>query len=398
VYLIGGARSTGTPLATLALSVLFGSACEGASGERVADIDDGVPVVVSDARVVDTPIGWSVDSVPDLEIGGAGSAEVLDRVAGVHSLPSGGVFVLEGRSGLLRWFDGDGALVRREDRRGDGPDEFLRPELVPQSRIDSLLVMDRRRRRLVRIALDGSGSREFGSGVPTGAATAATATSVAFLSGSADHCRPNEHCVTSTALRLYRPGSAALDTIVTFGGTFIDYQGPEGAFGLPGPLDAKQLVAPTASGYVVEGPAPFELLRFDAEGRLEARLRVDAGGWGASSEQLIEELVRDSPMPGLVRAMNQRLRLPDEPPAFRELLVDAVGWTWARLYRTTPWNASLWLVFDPQGQARGTIRLPTGLQVHEVGEDFVLGVWRDSLDVETVRRFPLSRARPPLSP
>ncbi len=49
----------------------------------------------------------------------------------------------------------------------------------------------------------------------------------------------------------------------------------------------------------------------------------------------------------------------------------------------------LWSVFDSAGVSLGTIAIPTNLEVFEIGEDYLLGVWTDDLDIEYVRMYDL---------
>ena len=49
-------------------------------------------------------------------------------------------------------------------------------------------------------------------------------------------------------------------------------------------------------------------------------------------------------------------------------------------------------VFRPDGVYLGTVQLPHDLEVMEIGEDYVLGIARDDLDIQYVRVYGLSRA------
>jgi hypothetical protein len=49
-------------------------------------------------------------------------------------------------------------------------------------------------------------------------------------------------------------------------------------------------------------------------------------------------------------------------------------------------------VIDPGGRYRGTIELPPDLAIHEVGEDYVLGVRRDQFQVERIELYTLARS------
>ena len=83
--------------------------------------------------------------------------------------------------------------------------------------------------------------------------------------------------------------------------------------------------------------------------------------------------------------------IPVTLPAFQSLQIDEVGWLWAEVYEWDPVQPREWMVFDPEGRAHGTIRTPAGLEVHRIGDDFILGVWLDELRVEHVRRYTLRR-------
>ena len=85
--------------------------------------------------------------------------------------------------------------------------------------------------------------------------------------------------------------------------------------------------------------------------------------------------------------------LPKIIPVFSRLLVDDVGWLWAELYRFDVRQPLRWLVFGPNGEGLGSVDMPPGLQVWQIGPDFVLGVWEDENEVEYVRRHVLTGRR-----
>jgi hypothetical protein len=51
----------------------------------------------------------------------------------------------------------------------------------------------------------------------------------------------------------------------------------------------------------------------------------------------------------------------------------------------------VWDVFDPNGRWITTVTFPKDVQSHDIGEDYILGVWEDELDVEYVRMYALDR-------
>ena len=48
-----------------------------------------------------------------------------------------------------------------------------------------------------------------------------------------------------------------------------------------------------------------------------------------------------------------------------------------------------WSVFESSGAWLGDVVVPSRLQVLEVGVDYVLGIWHDELDEESVRVYSL---------
>ena len=52
---------------------------------------------------------------------------------------------------------------------------------------------------------------------------------------------------------------------------------------------------------------------------------------------------------------------------------------------------SLWSVFSAGGELLGTVDMPPGVDILDIGADYVLGLQRDALDVEYVQQFQLRR-------
>lgn len=87
------------------------------------------------------------------------------------------------------------------------------------------------------------------------------------------------------------------------------------------------------------------------------------------------------------------LPIPETLPAFASLMADALDHLWVREF-ATPTEASsapLWAVFDPDGRVLGYIETPRGLEIHEIGADYILARTTDDLGVEYVQLWPLSR-------
>ena len=74
----------------------------------------------------------------------------------------------------------------------------------------------------------------------------------------------------------------------------------------------------------------------------------------------------------------------DTLPFFSGLPFDRSGLLWVRLY-SFPWEETTTLVaFDREGRAIRTVRLPTDVELLDIGSDHALALRRDSLGVESV--------------
>jgi hypothetical protein len=92
------------------------------------------------------------------------------------------------------------------------------------------------------------------------------------------------------------------------------------------------------------------------------------------TRKLLERVLADAPVP-------------KHMPAFEELAADAEDHLWVKLYDRSDDSLSAWFVFRPDGQVVSQVRVPRGLQLLEIGSDYVLGLLRDDDGVERVQVF-----------
>ena len=89
-------------------------------------------------------------------------------------------------------------------------------------------------------------------------------------------------------------------------------------------------------------------------------------------------------------------------PAHHGFLVDRSGYLWVLRYNPRRFDngripppifdeTSSWDIFDPQGIWLGLVHTPPRFVLYEVGEDYLLGMWRDELEVEYVQMYGLVR-------
>jgi hypothetical protein len=90
-------------------------------------------------------------------------------------------------------------------------------------------------------------------------------------------------------------------------------------------------------------------------------------------------------------------------PAYQTLRVDSDGNLWVEHQRFNMlpvvrsvlfWSGGMpddpavenrWSVFDPEGKLLGDVITPTGLEISQIGRDWMLGMWTDTLGVQHVR-------------
>ena len=86
-------------------------------------------------------------------------------------------------------------------------------------------------------------------------------------------------------------------------------------------------------------------------------------------------------------------QLEEHFPAFAEIKSDAAGYLWVREYEPPKeaGPAPVWTVFGPEGRVLGFVETPAGLEIYEIGEDYLLGHAEGELDVEMIQVWPLVR-------
>jgi hypothetical protein len=77
----------------------------------------------------------------------------------------------------------------------------------------------------------------------------------------------------------------------------------------------------------------------------------------------------------------------DQFPAYERLIADQTGRLWVQDYVKDHEDDGLrrWVVFSPDGeQALARATLPASLELKEIGDDWVLGVEKDDLGIESI--------------
>ncbi|MCK5651881.1 MAG: hypothetical protein KAJ42_10905, partial [Gemmatimonadetes bacterium] len=68
-----------------------------------------------------------------------------------------------------------------------------------------------------------------------------------------------------------------------------------------------------------------------------------------------------------------------------------LGYLWIEEYNALGNETPTYTILDPDGAVVGSLTLPTELTVLEIGADYLLGLYRDELEVEYVQLYRLTR-------
>jgi hypothetical protein len=396
--------------ALLSLTILA-VACGEAGAERAETVavrdSAGVRIIESSDAVWAAEEGWRVSSEPLLEIGlTEGPAEyLLDQVSGARRLANGRIVVANAGSGELRFYAPDGAHLFSAGGEGDGPGEFRRIAWLDDYRGDSLMVYDGAARRASVISGDGAYGRSLTfpsvgeGGTPTAAAAFADGTIVGRLTVVV---QPEQ---VATGMR---KSDAMYGRFTAEDGTLIDSLASVPARERHLLMEPQMimitdpLLAPDAY-LAVSGDSAFlgfsqspEVGVYGADGVLRRLIRWREEPVPVSPEEL-ERLKQArlgvSDDEGYQQRMGRVLGMmpaPEVRPAYDGLIADDVGNLWVQ-EAIVPGEPNLWTVFDPEGRMLGPVQFPDEFRPLHIGEDFVLGVVRDELDVERARMYGLEK-------
>lgn len=359
----------------------------------------GIAIAVTPGSEARTALGWAMDTVPDLQIGIAGTSSghgtaqpwyEFNRIGGVRQLSDGRVVVVDGGSREVRFFDSRGQFLHRFGGKGRGPGEFGgSPVLVNAFQRDSLLIFDPRPVRFHFLSPDADGYRLVRPATWSGATPPVGFISPNVLVGLMHLHRPTTTGVYEVPLvyawiHIATGKRTLVDSFTVRPQYTVEFVNSIAYGGLI-PFSSRPSAAVTRNGALVTDGALPEIKEYDIEGQLTRIIRVDEPRRRIMNTD-IQRYVEVTGKPTY-----PEIPIPELMPAFESLLVDDEGWLWAKVYEWDPARRPEWVGFDPDGQAHGSIRMPVGFRVQQIAGDFVLGVWTNELDVEYVRRYRVDR-------
>ena len=390
-------------VAMAGMAVIVGCSPPSGGGSVTRD-SAGIRIVESRSPAWTDRAGWAISDSATLQIGAMeGPVEYqFESIAAVRELTDGRVVVADHRAGQLRAYDATGRYLWASGRSGEGPGEYRRIATLGDGPGDSLWVWDFGLRRFTILTDRGEVVRLVQVDAPLSSLLAVgrfgDGTFLMQESFSSGIHREGSALglmrAPAALVRISADGSL-LDTVRLVMGREY-YLGEEGGRGvMSAPLFARETsVALAGNEMSVGDQATFEIGRYALDGQLRAVVRVLDVDLRITHSDIQALVSRElDGLSSAERAMRERhlasMAVPDTKPAYGRLLLDPVENLWAAEYARHPSPPAQWTVFDRGGRLLGTVTMPDRFDLRQVGRDRVLGVWRDPLEVEYVRRYPL---------
>lgn len=413
------AASSALVLAALAMAGCGDPAAAPGWAGSVDTLPGGTVVVTSPGEGVwgDEP-GWRLKRVARIGALGGVGPEVFGRIAAVDVGDDGRVHVLDGQAREVRVFDSAGAFVRRFGGEGGGPGEFRAPVWLEVGRGGLTWVSDIRSRRLT--AFDPAGglvtTRPWGSYGGFFGAHRITGDAVTEEIGVIERRETPRGRVDRFAGRavVRRPlddetAAAGADTL-----RLPEFEPPmfQVQLAVEGGIATRYFTVPYAPRQVVAiGPAGDVWIGRSDAYRL-ARVELDGDTTRVVARTLPPAPVTDADVQrafaraGRVREAGAELEpglVPDTRPFFTHVVADDAGGLWVRRvedpaggeYAGDDPQSAWYDVFAPDGRFLGILPAPVGASpAPRITRDRLIGVARDSFDVEYVEVYRIVKNRP----
>ena len=389
------------------------AACGGdvrAAGPAVRD-SAGIRIVENEHPSWRRGEAWTVAAQPLLELGVAEGDPNLQfgRVADAVRLSDGTLLVADGQANELRAFDAQGRYLRTLGRAGGGPGEFRGLSELFLLPGDTVAAFDYQGARLSFFApagafVRGVNLRPLEDRLPPkplgvfGDGTLLVAPMYDPLFTNSP--KPSRDTVplarytaagAQSALLARVPGEETLTMVNTNGEGF--------AMRDRVPFGLGTWFAAEGERLLVADNARYELVERRPDGAVVRLVRRSGEREPVTEAERAAYLERRrAASPGRFRQaqarMLENLPFPERKGYFTGVRLDARGNAWVERH-AAPGADTPWDVFDAEGRLLGTVTVPAGLRVTQIGADFIVGVWTDELDVHHVR---VHRIRKPAAP
>lgn len=386
-------------------------ACSDAGGTDAGSVvrdSAGIAIVENSAAAWDEGERWSIPAEPVLHVGAIeGPPEYqLDRVVDAVRLSTGGIAVANGGSQEIRIFTADGEFDRAIGRAGGGPGEFRRLGWVHALADDSLLAYDAGQRRVTVFSPGGHVVRSITlspdtAGAPQPRGIGRLPDGGLLVQATIGWPGPPQTGLMRSPLRISRisDDGVPLNAVAELAGeelmTRVDQENRSFSV-MRLPIFRSSQVAVAGAHVYVADTDRYEIRRHDPDGSLTRIIRRPIAPepvTAADVETLVRARVEMAETPEQRRTAErvaETIDMPETKPAFSMLLADAEGNVWVQEF-VWPLGGRLWSVLSPEGRWLGEVEMPERLRPTHIGRDFVVGVWRDDLDVQHVRVHAIRR-------
>lgn len=337
-----------------------------------------------------------VDTVPKISIPGVVPNTPIDRVTGLAILSDGSVIVGDDGTRRLYNFTKNGQLRWSTGREGEGPNEFRRISAVFVTSHDSILVVDTWP-STYRLSVFS----EAGNLVRTEPLNSEASTPVALLSDS--ELLYNRSALAgrrAEGLLRYQAIWSAVDLAGDSVRPLLTTEGKDTYFLRAGgmviqidpPFARAPRAVPVDGGFYLSAGTEARIDRYDLQGNLLSTIQLPTLERAVTKEDVQD--FRDwflNRYPEDARAEWRRriedLSAPEQWPPIGDLLVDDSGRLWIQAYQP-PWVSELtWRVYTPDGAFIDEVSGPTDFSPHLIVRGWIYGVWKDSLDVQSIRAY-----------
>jgi hypothetical protein len=376
-------------------------------------VKDSAGVRIVENREGAWTIPWELSAEPILILGHLAGRpdQELYQVTGAVGLPGDRVVVANGGRMELLFFDGNGSLLRRVGGRGGGPGEFQSLEWLSRFGSDSILALDVLGHRVSFFDLEGNLGRSvrlepnaqipFPRPVGFFADGSFLATQGTFRLGGDPPARAER---TPELLFRYEADGITVIKLGTFPGPewVIVPIGPVGRAleRRRRPFGRTTVFAAAEDRFYVADNETYEIRMYSITGQLQQIVRKRSAPLSLADSDIrtFEDsalAAADAMSKRQMRALFENLpRPPNTFPAFApDIQIDTDLNLWIRESTRPGDRRSEWSVFTAAGEFLGTLEMPPGLEVLEIGPDYVLGLNHDELDVEFVEKFGLQKGR-----
>lgn len=360
---------------------------------------------------------WRVSDDAALTIGAmAGPPEYeFFNVVDAERLSDGRIAVADQGSAEIRIYDPLGAFERSFGRLGEGPGEFQFLSSIQRLPGDSILAFDGALDRATVFSRSGEVASviTFEKVIPGTPSQIVRLADGSFVSGFAwsssyitsEQRRSGFFFRFPTPLTRFSSEGVLVDTLGVFPGRemttweFANGFANTSAF----PFSRNMAYAVDKDRVFVGTQEAFEIRVYDLLGRLTGLIRAPEGNLAITDtsiaglrERTIRSVMRSGEEEAAAVAMVDEnwlsAPLPPRKPAYGEVLLDGEGvlWVseWVGVYGIQP---AYWSLFDREGRLLGRLGTPENLRVLDIGRDYILGSWSDSLNVEYVQQYALYR-------